>query len=68
MEDQITKVRKTHSKKTEWGQKDNFAKSAKKANKQKILSHEDYDDEDDWQTQARNATMHDDIRDSIAPN
>ena len=57
--DPIEKIRKTHSKKTEWGHKDNFAKAAKKANNKKIHSHEDYDDGDDWQTQAKHATMRD---------
>lgn len=52
MDEQIEKIRKTHSKKTEWGTKDNFAKAAKKAIKRRQT-----DEDDDWREEIRNATL-----------
>lgn len=52
----IDKVRKEHNKKTQWGENDRFAKAAKKAGK-RIRQHDD--DEDDWQSQIRDATKQD---------
>lgn len=54
----IDKIRKEHTKKTQWGEHDRFAKAAKKAGK-RIRQHED--DEDDWQSQVRNATQREDL-------
>lgn len=53
----IDKVRKEHTKKTQWGEHDRFARAAKKAGK-RIRQCED---EDDWQDQIRNASRKDDL-------
>jgi hypothetical protein len=49
----IDKVRKEHSKKTQWGEHDRFAKAAKKAGKRIRQSEED---DENWQDQIRYAT------------
>ena len=53
--------RKNHEKKTQWGEKDNFAKSAKKASKQKSLK---WESDDDWEQEALSYNRQD-VRDSL---
>lgn len=54
MFEDLQKPRKTHEKKTKWGEHDKFSKSAKKAGKRS------HDNDDDWQDEIRNYTRNSD--------